>query len=278
MWSDVEYVYRCLADTERTTAFRDAIDAVVKPGAIVLDLGTGSGIMAILAARAGAGRVFAVEVGPYLSRVSRRNFDISGFGAKITSIRSDARALDLTIVEKPDVVISEMITTGLLGEMQAPVLSSLRDAGVIDQTTIVIPATLTTSVTLVQTHFDFLSITLRFPIFVDYFSKAFDRPVSRLSAAGHLHTITFNSSFSEDVDVNTHLTVSNQGSLNGLLLSTTTEFLGATGLGSCISYCQPVILPLTPEIDVLPGDTIAVHLRYRLGDGFDSLDHAAERI
>src|SRR5438132_1657785 len=135
MWSDVEYVYRCLADTERTSAFRAAIEAAVRPGDTVLDLGSGSGIMGLFALRAGARRVIAVEAGRYLSRSLRQTFDASGYGDRITALRMDARKLTLAAIEKPDIVVCEMITTGLIGEMQGPVLRSLRNAGVIDERT-----------------------------------------------------------------------------------------------------------------------------------------------
>ena len=112
IWSDVEYVYRCLADLMRTSAFESAIRAVVKPGDVVLDLGTGSGIMSIFAARAGAGRVFAVEIGPHLDRISRAAFNASGFGSTIVSLCVDVRQITRTDVGEPDVVICEMMTTG----------------------------------------------------------------------------------------------------------------------------------------------------------------------
>ncbi len=72
IWSDTEYVYRCLADEQRTLAFKAAIEAAVKPSDVVLDVGTGSGVMSMLAARSGARRVYAVEVGKYLSKVSKQ--------------------------------------------------------------------------------------------------------------------------------------------------------------------------------------------------------------
>src|SRR5438552_2508186 len=52
-----------LADSVRTNAFAEAIARVVRPGDVVLDLGSGSGVLAILAARAGARKVFAIEQG-----------------------------------------------------------------------------------------------------------------------------------------------------------------------------------------------------------------------
>jgi pimeloyl-ACP methyl ester carboxylesterase len=49
-----------LADDGRVDAFVRAIEAVVRPGAVVVDIGTGSGILAMVAARAGARRVVVV--------------------------------------------------------------------------------------------------------------------------------------------------------------------------------------------------------------------------
>lgn len=54
---------RMLADTVRMDAYRAAIAKHVGPDDVVVDLGTGSGILAFLAARNGARRVHAVEHG-----------------------------------------------------------------------------------------------------------------------------------------------------------------------------------------------------------------------
>ena len=59
---DASYVQiRMLQDTARKRAFLDAIREVVRPDDVVLDLGTGSGILAVAAAQAGARQVYAVE-------------------------------------------------------------------------------------------------------------------------------------------------------------------------------------------------------------------------
>jgi protein-L-isoaspartate O-methyltransferase len=50
-----------LQDVIRTTAYADAISATVKPGSRVIDFGSGTGVLAIFAARAGATTVHAIE-------------------------------------------------------------------------------------------------------------------------------------------------------------------------------------------------------------------------
>ena len=50
-----------LADQRRTSRYLAAIRRAVRSDDVVLDLGTGTGILAIAAAQAGARRVFAIE-------------------------------------------------------------------------------------------------------------------------------------------------------------------------------------------------------------------------
>lgn len=55
-----------LRDVVRTSAYSDAISALVKPDTHVIDFGTGTGVLAIFAERAGAHKVDAIERTPML--------------------------------------------------------------------------------------------------------------------------------------------------------------------------------------------------------------------
>ena len=50
-----------IADAARMGAFARALGQAIKPGAVVIDIGTGTGICALLACRHGARRVYAIE-------------------------------------------------------------------------------------------------------------------------------------------------------------------------------------------------------------------------
>src|ERR1700722_6861520 len=50
-----------IADRVRIQAYSEALRRVIRPGSTVVDIGTGPGIMAVLACQLGAGRVFAIE-------------------------------------------------------------------------------------------------------------------------------------------------------------------------------------------------------------------------
>ena len=80
-----------LADVHRTGSFARAIAAVVAPGMTVADVGCGSGILSLLAARAGAARVHALEATRMIedaAEVARANgFD----GDRIEFVPGDAR-------------------------------------------------------------------------------------------------------------------------------------------------------------------------------------------
>jgi hypothetical protein len=83
-----------LDDPVRKRTFIEAIDEVVRPGDIVLDLGTGSGVLAVAAARAGAQHVYAIEParsGDLAARVAEHN----GYADRITFIRGWSSTLEL---------------------------------------------------------------------------------------------------------------------------------------------------------------------------------------
>ena len=56
----------------------EALEGLVQPGMGVLDLGTGSGILSIAAARLGAASILALDVDPTAITASRKNFRASG--------------------------------------------------------------------------------------------------------------------------------------------------------------------------------------------------------
>lgn len=50
-----------IADDVRMSAYALALERTIRPGCTVLDIGTGTGVMALLACRFGAGKVVAIE-------------------------------------------------------------------------------------------------------------------------------------------------------------------------------------------------------------------------
>lgn len=104
MYSVVDYG-RMAADPVRMDAFARAIRATVKPGATVLDIGAGTGIMTLLALRAGARHVHAVEPNEAVWLIPDLARD-NGFAGRVTV--HQASSLDMAVPEPIDVVVSDM--------------------------------------------------------------------------------------------------------------------------------------------------------------------------
>ena len=109
---EFDYHYRMLADATRVEAYRQAISKAVRPGDHVVEIGTGSGILAVLAAQAGA-RVTAIERYPVLN-LARQVAQHSGMADRITLIRG--RADQVTLPRRGDVLISEIVGNRILNE------------------------------------------------------------------------------------------------------------------------------------------------------------------
>ncbi len=102
-----------LNDRARTTSFLEAIRKTVRPGDVVVDLGTGTGVLAMAAARAGAKRVYAIEQSS-IGTAAQRLFEANGYRDRITLVEGMSTEIDLP--ERGDVLVSEMIGDDPLGE------------------------------------------------------------------------------------------------------------------------------------------------------------------
>lgn len=95
-----------LADAPRVDAYRRAIHATVRPGDVVVDVGTGTGVLAFMACEAGAARVYAIEQGPIVG-LARKLARANGYEDRIHFIREHASRAQLP--EKADVVVSDLV-------------------------------------------------------------------------------------------------------------------------------------------------------------------------
>ncbi|HIP16527.1 MAG TPA: hypothetical protein EYG77_04920, partial [Methanothermococcus okinawensis] len=73
-----QWHYSMLQDRERLGIFKWAIEKSVKPGDIFYDVGTGSGILAMIAARI-VRKVYAIELDPITYQYALENIRINGF-------------------------------------------------------------------------------------------------------------------------------------------------------------------------------------------------------
>ena len=115
-----------LADARRNRAFRRALAARVRPGASVLDLGAGTGVWAVAAARLGARRVVAVEREAVLVPVIEALAREAGVADRVEVVRADARRVRLR--REFDLVVGELVGNEAFEEGLVPVFERARRA------------------------------------------------------------------------------------------------------------------------------------------------------
>lgn len=96
---------RMVADKGRTSSYERALRANIRPGAVVLDIGAGPGIMAFLACRAGAARVYAVESDDVIQVAQQLAAD-NGLSSQIKFIQAMTTEIDLP--EKVDGIVADV--------------------------------------------------------------------------------------------------------------------------------------------------------------------------
>jgi protein arginine N-methyltransferase 1 len=95
-----------LSDEARISAFSRAIPEAVKPGDVVLDLGSGTGILGLLACRAGARIVYSVDEGAMIG-LARQIKQANHLQNRIVFVKGLSTRVDLP--EKVDVILADQI-------------------------------------------------------------------------------------------------------------------------------------------------------------------------
>ena len=119
----LHYHASLLADEDRVDRFREAVHEVVRPGDVVVDVGTGTGLLAYFACQAGAARVFAIEEGPIVD-LAREIARVNGFDDRVEFF--DDRSIRVELPERADVLISETLWNFGVGEGMVGFLADAR--------------------------------------------------------------------------------------------------------------------------------------------------------
>ena len=104
---------RMLNDHARTLAYQQALRQTVSPDDIVLDIGTGTGVLAATAAQCGAAHVYAVERSS-MAQVAEQVFDANGLSDRVTVVKGHSR--DIELPEQATVLVSEILGNDPLQE------------------------------------------------------------------------------------------------------------------------------------------------------------------
>jgi type III protein arginine methyltransferase len=132
--------FNMMNDATRNTAFRQAIARQIKPHHVVLEIGTGAGLLAMMAARTGA-RVYTCETNLALAMTARGVIAQNGFSNKISIIDKASWEMDVgvDIPQQADVLIAEIFSAQFLSEDIIPTIEDAK-ARLLKPGGIVIPA------------------------------------------------------------------------------------------------------------------------------------------
>jgi len=282
---------RMLNDTVRTERYLDAIARTVRPGDVVGDIGTGTGILAMAAARAGARRVFAIEASS-IADSAEALFRANGFADRIQLIRGWSTEVELP--ERANVMVAELIGVDPLGEQvfelthdaQLRLLTahprliprSLRVAGIlVDLPEAVREDFAFTSATLATWQrdygFDFSpllaarvpdSLRLRLP-------TADARKLPRLSASFEILNADLTGTASAHVETHQEVRPERAGVARGLLcffeidLADQVTLSTAPNLALDTNHWGNRIIPFAEPVAVTPGQPVVVRIERRFG-------------
>lgn len=114
-------------EPRRNNAYFAALKSAIAPDSDVFEIGTGSGLLAMMAAKLGANRVTTCEAVPLIAETAQRIVADNGYGESIKVISKPSGEVKVgeDLAQKADILVSEIFSSELLGEH---VLPSIEDA------------------------------------------------------------------------------------------------------------------------------------------------------
>ena len=110
--------FEMLNDEQRNESFQRALKNAITPETIVLDIGSGTGLLAMMAARAGAKQTVTCEMVPELAELARDTVALNGLADRIITLdkKSTSLVIGYQMVHKANLLVTETVDCGLLGE------------------------------------------------------------------------------------------------------------------------------------------------------------------
>lgn len=119
--------FNMMNDDVRNAAFKAAIERQIKPHHVVLEIGTGAGLLAMMSARTGA-HVYTCEANSALAMTARGLMAQNNLSDRVTVIDKPSWDVQVgvDIPEKADVLIAEIFSAQFLSEEVVPTLEDAK--------------------------------------------------------------------------------------------------------------------------------------------------------
>jgi type I protein arginine methyltransferase len=250
---DGSYQHALLRDAARLDAYAAAIARVVRPGDVVADLGAGSGVLAFLAIRAGAAKVWAVEqhrsAAARLPALLARN----GVAGMVAVVEADAARW--TPPEPVDVVLCELMEAGLLHEPVAAAMRAVHAWPARPRAAVPQGARLLVEGVALDDAFHGYEAPLP-----GFRATGSGRPLTE--AAAYLELDFLAAPPPEGVDWTGTLRAIAGGRVDALRLRTVSRLAPGVEVEAGPAYCTPVVLPLAQPLQVEAGQALEAQLQY----------------
>jgi predicted RNA methylase len=111
-------------EQERNKAYYDGLKSVVTPEKVVFEIGTGSGLLAMMAAKLGAKKVFTCEAVELIAETAGKIIKRNNYEEKIAVLAKSSHAVQLEkdLPAKADILVHEIFSSELLGEYVLPAI------------------------------------------------------------------------------------------------------------------------------------------------------------
>jgi hypothetical protein len=216
--------------------------------------------------------VYAVEIDPVsaeaLGRSVRLNQEVAD---RVHVVQGDAAVVELPTA---DVVVAEIIETGLLDEQQVPVLNALRERSVIGPATRVLPHSYETTLQLISTDHRYYGFAIvapkhEWPFYAT--GPGWHRtPIRAVSKKVTILTVDFTAAaIDETVTGEITLAVDPDAEINAVRMAGRVGLSPGRTLGPSHAVNGDKVLPIPP---VSGAPSVTLTWRYRMGAGLGSLD------
>jgi predicted RNA methylase len=229
--------------------------------------------LSFFAAEAGAKKVYAVEIDPFLASCLRRSVAANGLCQVIEVVQGDIHSAPLP--QSPDVLICEMMDTGLLDEKQVTALNALRGRNVITEATRLIPRRYDTFLEFGFTNFDYYTYKILapkhdWPHYSGTENGWLPTEFLSLSDLYWVSSIDFHKPIASLVDTILTMNPRRKGLINAVRLSARAHLTEGVILGATNALNGDKTLPID-ETRVMESRSASVRVRYQMGEGLDSL-------
>lgn len=145
--------FEMLNDEERNAAFERALTKAITPSTTVLDIGTGSGLLAMMAARAGAKETITCEMITPIAELAQYTVARNGYADKVVILdkKSTDMRVGIDMMERADLLVTETVDCGVLGEGIIPTITHAR-ANLLKEDAQIIPRSVSIIATIVESE------------------------------------------------------------------------------------------------------------------------------